>query len=139
MAFWDKVKGFFLGKSETQVIREKAAKQARKKVKRKRPDLPKTRERETPPPATAPVGEQYDYIDETVIDERISWAQKVNDLESIWEDRQTPETVKRDAFEEWWQLVEPTFTPISDFDWDAFREYYRETMPSGPAHSGRGY
>lgn len=130
MGFWSKVKAFFTGKSETQVKREQAAKRARTAVRRERPDLPKTRERETPPPPTAPVRDQYDYIDETVIDSHISWAQKVNDLEAIWQDRDAPHAVGRAAFEEWWELAKETFTPIEDFDWDAFREYYAETMPS---------
>lgn len=128
MAFWSKVRAFFTGKSEQQVIRERAAKQERKRVAKERPDLPRQRERESPPAPTAPVKDQYDYIDETVIDAHISWAQKVNDLEDIWQDRNVPHAVGREAFEEWWRLVSDTFTPISDFDWKAFREYYAELM-----------
>lgn len=139
MGFWRKVKAFFTGKTETQIIRENAAKRASKTVQRERPELPRERERELPPSPGMPQGDIHDYIDETVIDDHISWSQKVADLQLIWEDRNMPDAVKRDAFEEWWTLVGETFTPIEDFDWDGFREYYAETMPSGPAHAQRGH
>lgn len=130
MGFWSKVKAFFTGKSETQVVREKAAKQASKAVRKEHPGLPKHRTQATPPPPTAPVKDQYDYVDQTVVDNALSWNDKVNDLEAIWSDRDTPHAVGRAAFEEWWSMVAETFTPIEDFDWDGFREYYAEIMPA---------
>lgn len=129
MAFWDRFKGFFLGKSETQVKRERAEKRAKRSVRSGRKDLPKHRE-EPPPTPSMSIRDQFDYIDQTVVDDALSWNDKVTDLETIYTDRNLPRAVRREAFDEWWALAEETFTPIEDFDWDAFREFYAETMPS---------